>query len=259
MGFGGAFSTGLSGLDTNSRNIDIVGDNIANVNTPAFKAKRAIFASQFPRNFSLGSPPDGESGGTNPTQIGLGSRLLGTQTNFNNGGVENTGIATHMALEGDGFFVLENGGDRTFTRDGQFQLNSENELVTATGTVHENPAAGLFTSRDADPMQMAATVSHGVLGIRMKCAQCHNHPYDDWTQKDFYHLAAYFGQTKIHRYRNEDDLAGRGFESKENTGMGPPSRARAPRPTGGSTPKRCRPSSPRPRTSPSSRPRRRGS
>lgn len=133
MGFGGAFSTGLSGLDTNSRNIDIVGDNIANVNTPAFKAKRAIFASQFPRNFSLGSPPDGESGGTNPTQIGLGSRLLGTQTNFNNGGVENTGIATHMALEGDGFFVLENGGDRTFTRDGQFQLNSENELVTATG------------------------------------------------------------------------------------------------------------------------------
>lgn len=133
MALGGAFSTGLTGLGTNSRNIDIIGDNIANVNTPSFKAKRAIFAAQFPQNFSLGSPPDGESGGTNPTQIGLGARLVGVETDFSNGGIENTGVNTHLALEGDGFFVLENSGVRTFTRDGQFQLNSDNQLVTASG------------------------------------------------------------------------------------------------------------------------------
>lgn len=133
MGLTGAFSTGLSGLDASSRNLDVIGNNIANVNTPAFKASRAMFTTQLLQNLSLGSPPSGDSGGTNPVQVGLGTRLAGVQTNFTNGGVQATGVNSHMAIEGNGYFVVDAEDERFFTRDGQFLLNNRNELVTAGG------------------------------------------------------------------------------------------------------------------------------
>jgi len=133
MGLSNSFSTGLSGLAANSRNLDIIGNNIANVNTPGFKSSRAQFTAQFLQSLSAGSPPGGDSGGTNPKQIGLGTRLAGVQQNFTNGGIEATGINTNMAIEGDGFFVVEQAGERLFTRDGQFSLNSENVLTGPTG------------------------------------------------------------------------------------------------------------------------------
>ncbi len=135
MSLTGAFSTGLSGLDANSQNISIIGNNISNVNTPSFKAQRAMFTTQFMRNLSLGSPPNGDSGGTNPIQTGLGTRIAGIQTDFTNGGISATGIATNMAIEGSGFFIIEQAGEQLYTRDGQFSLNSENKLVTADGSL----------------------------------------------------------------------------------------------------------------------------
>ena len=135
MALTGAFATGLSGLDASAQNIDVIGNNIANVNTPAFKSTRALFTSQFPANYSLGSPPSADSGGTNPTQVGLGVRIAGTQTDYSNGGITATGVATHMAIEGGGFFVVNDGGDQRYTRDGQFLLNSKNQLVSATGAL----------------------------------------------------------------------------------------------------------------------------
>ncbi len=133
MALTGAFFTGLSGMDANSRSIDVIGNNIANVNTPAYKANRAQFTSQFLQTLSSGSPPSGTSGGTNPVQFGLGTRVVGVQTDFTNGGVQSTGIATHMAIEGNGYFVVNQAGSEYFTRSGQFALNSENRLVTPTG------------------------------------------------------------------------------------------------------------------------------
>lgn len=133
MALTGAFATGLSGLDASAQNIDVIGNNIANVNTPGFKSSRALFTSQFPANFSLGSPPGADSGGTNPTQVGLGVRIAGVQTNHSNGGISATGVNTHMAIEGNGFFVVSDGGEQRYTRDGQFLLNSRNELVTSVG------------------------------------------------------------------------------------------------------------------------------
>ena len=135
MSLTNAFSTGLSGLDANSQNIDIIGNNIANVNTPSYKTQRAMFTTQFMRNLSLGSPPSGDSGGTNPIQTGLGTRIAGIQTDFTNGGISSTGIATNMAIEGNGFFIVEQTGEQLYTRDGQFSLNSENKLVTADGSL----------------------------------------------------------------------------------------------------------------------------
>lgn len=128
-----AFYTALSGLDVNSRNLDVIGNNIANVNTAAYKASRAVFAPEFSTGLNFGTPPSTSSGGTNPLQVGLGTRFEGVQRNFNNGAVQTTGIATNLALEGTGFFVVEEDGVRSFTRSGAFTLNRDNELVDQSG------------------------------------------------------------------------------------------------------------------------------
>lgn len=128
-----ALFTGLSGLISNSRRLDVIGNNISNVNTTAFKSNRMQFTPTFSRNFSLGTAPGGSTGGTNPGQIGLGVTVAGTQRNFNNGAIGATGVATDVAIEGDGFFIVDVAGARHFTRAGNFVRNPSNELVTQSG------------------------------------------------------------------------------------------------------------------------------
>jgi len=125
--------TGLSGVISHSRLLDVVGNNIANVNTTGFKASRAQFAPTFSRTTSLGSAPSNVSGGSNPAQIGLGVNLQATQRDFSGGALSNTGRNTNLAIEGDGLFVIDVAGEQRFTRDGNFALNSEHELVTVDG------------------------------------------------------------------------------------------------------------------------------
>ncbi len=128
-----ALFTGLSGLISNSRRLDVIGNNISNVNTTAFKSNRMQFTPTFSRNFTLGTAPGANSGGTNPGQIGLGVTVAGTQRNFNNGAIGATGVATDVAIEGDGFFIVDVAGTRHFTRAGNFVRNPQNELVTQSG------------------------------------------------------------------------------------------------------------------------------
>ena len=125
--------TGLSGLIANTRNLDVIGNNIANVNTIAFKSNRMIFAPTFSRNLALGTSPSGSTGGANPVQIGLGVSIAGTQRNFNNGSISATGVSTDIAIEGDGFFIVEKAGERFYTRAGALQRNQANDLVTIGG------------------------------------------------------------------------------------------------------------------------------
>lgn len=128
-----AMFTGLSGLSANARNLDVIGNNIANVNTIAFKSNRMIFAPTFSRNFSLGTAPSDNTGGTNPGQIGLGVSIAGTQRNFTNGSISATGVPTDVAIEGDGFLIVEKAGERFYTRAGALQRNQANDLVTISG------------------------------------------------------------------------------------------------------------------------------
>lgn len=135
MALTSALYTALSGLDVNSRTLDVVGNNIANVNTHAFKSTRANFTSQLTQNLSYGTPPTGDTGGTNPSQVGLGARFVGTQRNFDNGAIQSTGINSDLALEGAGFFIVRQGSASYYTRTGAFDLNAENKMVTPTGAV----------------------------------------------------------------------------------------------------------------------------
>ncbi|HBS28008.1 MAG TPA: hypothetical protein DEB06_00825 [Phycisphaerales bacterium] len=128
-----ALFTGLTGLNANARKLDVIGNNIANANTTAYKSNRLSFAPNFTRNFSLGTAPSANTGGTNPGQIGLGVTIGGTQRNFNSGAINPTGINTDLAIDGDGFFIVERAGEQFFSRAGEFQFNSANELVNLAG------------------------------------------------------------------------------------------------------------------------------
>jgi flagellar hook protein FlgE len=124
--------TGLSGLDVNQTRLNVVGNNIANVNTVAFKSSRVLFKPQFYVTDTGGAPPDDDFGGTNPSQRGLGAVVAAIEKDFSNGALEPTGRPTDMAIDGDGFFIVQ-GSSQRYTRDGSFSLNSANELVTSSG------------------------------------------------------------------------------------------------------------------------------
>lgn len=134
MGLSSAVYTGLSGLNANQSRIDTIGNNIANVNTTAFKGSRTLFQTQFYETLSAGSSPSPQTGGVNPMQYGRGVVVATTQQNFNSGALQTTGIPSDLALEGEGFFVVESAdGEQRFTRDGAFSLNADNDLVSVDG------------------------------------------------------------------------------------------------------------------------------
>lgn len=134
MGLTSALFTGLSGLNTAQFRLDVIGDNIANVNTTGFKGARALFQTQFAQTLSAGTRPGNLEGGTNPSQIGLGSVLGSVQRVFTPGSIETTGYPTDMAIEGEGFFVLRTAlNEQVFSRDGAFSLSAQNKLVGQDG------------------------------------------------------------------------------------------------------------------------------
>ncbi|MBX3317314.1 MAG: flagellar hook-basal body complex protein [Phycisphaeraceae bacterium] len=128
-----AFYTGLSGLAANSRTIEVVGNNIANANTTAFKSSRVSFSNMFGRTLSIGTPPGDTTGGTNPSQVGFGVRVAGTQRQMGGGAISPTGDGRDLAIDGNGFFMVERGGQVGYTRAGGFRQNSEGDLTTVTG------------------------------------------------------------------------------------------------------------------------------
>jgi len=134
MGLQSALSTALTGLNAAETTIDVVGNNVANSNTVGFKASNAVFASQFLQTQSLGSAPTTTTGGTNPRQIGLGVKIAEITPNFTQGTIETSNSPSDLAIQGDGFFIVEGTqGEQFYTRNGQFKTNADNELVTING------------------------------------------------------------------------------------------------------------------------------
>src|SRR5689334_19803627 len=108
---------GVSGLRSHQEYMDVVGNNIANVNTTGYKASTALFQDLLSQTISgAGAPLPGQQGGTNPAQVGLGVRLSSVQLNFAQGASQLTGRSTDFAIQGDGLFVVDQGGTRGYTR-----------------------------------------------------------------------------------------------------------------------------------------------
>jgi flagellar hook protein FlgE len=134
MGLASSLSTALTGMTSAETTIDVVGNNLANSNTVAFKASNAEFATQFLQTQSLGSGPTANDGGTNPRQIGLGSMVADISPNFTQGTIKISSNSSDLAIQGDGFFIVQgNSGEKLFTRNGVLKLNASSELTTITG------------------------------------------------------------------------------------------------------------------------------
>ncbi|MEP6571537.1 MAG: flagellar hook-basal body complex protein [Gemmatimonadota bacterium] len=121
---------GVSGLRNHQTRMDVIGNNIANVNTVGFKGSRVTFAEAFAQLLQGASRPPGDLGGTNPIQIGLGSKIGSIDQNFTQGNLESTGQSTDLAIQGDGLFVLSDGSRSFYTRAGNFQLDANGRLVS---------------------------------------------------------------------------------------------------------------------------------
>jgi flagellar hook protein FlgE len=112
--------------------MDVIGNNIANINTIGFKSGRATFAEMYAQTIRSASRPTETSGGSNPMQVGLGMSVSTVDTLFNQGSIESTGNAFDMAIKGSSFFVVNKGGQTLYTRAGNFGIDAEGKVVSGS-------------------------------------------------------------------------------------------------------------------------------
>jgi flagellar hook protein FlgE len=129
-----ALSAGVSGLKAFQQMLDVAGNNIANVETTAYKTSTIHFSQLLSETLKKASQPTANTGGTNPVQVGSGVGVSGIVANTTQGDITSTGNALDMALEGQGYFVLSDGSQNVFTRAGAFSVDEKCYLVdSATG------------------------------------------------------------------------------------------------------------------------------
>jgi flagellar hook protein FlgE len=130
-----AMFNGVSAIEAQQQQMDVIGNNIANVNTTAFKAGRVTFQDQLSQTIQGASLGNGTTvGGTNAQQIGLGVRVGSIDTSMEQGGLAATARPTDLAIQGNGFFMLGEGsnGQVQYTRDGSFTVDNNGNLVNAS-------------------------------------------------------------------------------------------------------------------------------
>lgn len=126
---------GVSGLQNHQTRMDVIGNNIANVNTIGFKKGRVTFQDMISQTLQGTSSPTDELGGVNSKQVGLGMSIAAIDTIHTQGSLQSTGVATDVALDGSGFFVLRSGEKEFYSRAGAFGIDEQGTLV--------NPANGM--------------------------------------------------------------------------------------------------------------------
>lgn len=127
-----AMFAAISGLQNHITFLDVVGNNIANVNTTAFKSGRVKFEDMLSQTTSGASAPTANRGGTNGVQVGLGMRVGGIDVIQTQGSLQSTGKLTDFAIQGNGTFILRNGSETFYTRDGSFDVSVSGELTNPT-------------------------------------------------------------------------------------------------------------------------------
>ena len=124
--------SGVSGLTSHQSRMDVIGDNIANVNTVGYKGSNVNFAEMMAQTEQAAQSPREDIGGTNPQQVGMGVEVGSIDTDITQGSLESTGVATDAAIEGDGYFVVEDAeGRELYTRNGSFDTDAQGNLVTS--------------------------------------------------------------------------------------------------------------------------------
>ena len=145
-----ALHTASTGINAGQSQINVVANNVANINTTAYKSANMTFETLYSRNLSYGSAATKDGGGTNPKQIGLGVKVGGITRDFTPGDFVSTGRDMDLMISGNGFFVVQDAdGKLYYTRDGVFSTDSEGNVVNqsgmkvvAAGTPYSNASSG---------------------------------------------------------------------------------------------------------------------
>ena len=126
--------SGVSGMQNHQTRLDVIGNNVANVNTTGFKRGRVNFQDMISQQVAAAAKPTTEIGGVNPKEVGLGMMVASIDTVFTQGNLQSTGVSTDVAIQGNGFFILQNGEKTFYSRAGTFGIDRDGTLV--------NPANG---------------------------------------------------------------------------------------------------------------------
>ncbi|HEY7135157.1 MAG TPA: flagellar hook protein FlgE [Acidimicrobiia bacterium] len=127
--------SGVSGLRSSQTLMDVIGNDIANVNTAGYKSSSVVFQDLLSQLIAGAGAPSSTLGGTNPAQIGLGVKVGSITTNFAQGASQLTGRSTDLSIQGDGFFAVREGTQTLYTRLGSFSFDANGSLVTPDGGI----------------------------------------------------------------------------------------------------------------------------
>ncbi len=162
----GSLYSAVSGLRNHQLFMDVVGNNIANVNTLGYRGSRVVFQDILSQVLRGASAATASTGGVNPLQIGLGAALASTDTDFGQGTLLATGNPTDMAIQGDGLFILSDGKQTLYTRAGAFNLDSSGRLVDpATGMLVQGWTADSVGNVDTTKAISGITVPLGETAV----------------------------------------------------------------------------------------------
>ncbi len=147
--------SGVSGLQNHQTRMDVIGNNISNVNTTGFKRGRVNFQDMISQQLSGAAKPTDELGGVNAKEVGLGMTVATIDNIFNQGNLQSTGVSTDVAIQGNGFFILKDGEESFYTRNGAFGLDMDGTLV--------NPATGMrvqgWMAEDVNGQMLVSTAA----------------------------------------------------------------------------------------------------
>ncbi len=154
----GTLTSGVSALRTFSKGLEVIGNNIANINTTGYKSSQATFADSFSNTLRASAPSSGSTSSQSSVQVGTGVQLATIQTNYSQGALNSTGNVTDLGISGKGFFIVKDAtsGTQYATRDGQFRVDDNGYLVTSGGL----RVQGLVGTGIAD-IQIGASVPAG--------------------------------------------------------------------------------------------------
>lgn len=157
--------TSMSGITAATTSLEVISNNVANINTTAFKSSSVNFSDVYSKTISYGSIASGSNGGTNPVQVGVGTNVSSITKNFNNGSATSTGLSTDLMLQGSGFFTVK-GSDQTtyYTRAGDFTWDDTGNLVTSSGYKVLGASSILSASTSGDTVYVPTSIVSIVKG-----------------------------------------------------------------------------------------------
>src|SRR5580698_10455778 len=126
-----SLTSGVSGLDSFQEQMDVIGNNIANLNTTGYKAATVDFSDAFSNVLNAPSAGSNSNSGVNPIQVGTGVSITSIDNNWNQGAIGSTGISSNLAVSGNGFFSVKDtvSGNTYATRDGTFSVDANGYLI----------------------------------------------------------------------------------------------------------------------------------